>query len=90
VSWFGRKHGLACSSMVAAEVVTADGVVRRVDAEHDPELFWALRDGGGGFAVVTALELRLHGVKQDYDPDDLLRSNHPLVPTNRSSPATPG
>jgi hypothetical protein len=62
VSWFGRKHGLACSSMVAAEVVTADGVVRHVDAEHDPELFWALRGGGGGFAVVTALELRLQPI----------------------------
>jgi FAD/FMN-containing dehydrogenase len=59
LSWFGRKHGLSCSAVLSAEVVTADGVQRRVDAENDPELFWALRGGGGSFAVVTALELRL-------------------------------
>lgn len=59
LSWFGRKHGLSCSSVVAAEVVTADGVQRRVDAENDPELFWGLRGGGGSLAVVTALEVRL-------------------------------
>jgi hypothetical protein len=59
LSWFGRKHGLACNALLAAEVVTADGVVRRVDAEHDPDLFWALRGGGGSFAVVTAVQVRL-------------------------------
>jgi FAD/FMN-containing dehydrogenase len=59
LSWFGRKHGLACTSLLAAEVVTADGVVRRVDADNDPGLFWALRGGGGSFAVVTALEIQL-------------------------------
>lgn len=62
LSWFGRKHGLACSSLLAAEVVTADGVLRRVDADHDGDLFWALRGGGGGLAVVTALELQLQPV----------------------------
>lgn len=66
LSWFGRKHGLSCSSVLAAEVVTADGQHRRVDATHDPELFWALRGGGGGFAVVTALELQLFPVSQVY------------------------
>jgi FAD/FMN-containing dehydrogenase len=59
LSWFGRKHGLSCSSVLAAEVVTADGVLRRVDADNDADLFWAVRGGGGSFAVVTALELRL-------------------------------
>ena len=63
LSWFGRKHGLACSAVVAAEVVTADGQVRHVDADHDADLFWALR-GGGGVAVVTALELRLLPVRE--------------------------
>jgi hypothetical protein len=64
LSWFGRKHGLSCSSVLAAEVVTADGELRRVDPQHEPELFWALRGGGGGFAVVTALELQLFPVRE--------------------------
>ena len=59
VSWFGRSHGLAANSVVAVELVTADGVRRRIDAEHDPELFWAVRGGGGDFGVVTALEFRV-------------------------------
>ncbi|MRG59415.1 FAD-binding protein [Agromyces sp. CFH 90414] len=62
VSWLARSHGLAANHVVAIEVVTADGALRRVDAEHEPELFWALRGGGGDFAVVTALEFRLHDV----------------------------
>ncbi|WP_232331328.1 FAD-binding oxidoreductase [Agromyces laixinhei] len=62
VSWLGRSHGLAANHVVAIELVTADGVARRVDAEHDAELFWALRGGGGDFAVVTALEFRLFDV----------------------------
>jgi hypothetical protein len=64
LSWFGRKHGLACSALLSAEVVTADGQVRRVDADHDADLFWALRGGGGGVAVVTALELQLWPVSE--------------------------
>lgn len=66
LSWFGRKHGLSCSSLLAAEVVTADGQSRRVDADHEPELFWALRGGGGGFAVVTAVELQLFPITDVY------------------------
>ncbi|WP_240665828.1 FAD-binding oxidoreductase [Agromyces sp. LHK192] len=62
VSWLARSHGLAANHVLAIEVVTADGVHRRVDADHDPELFWALRGGGGDFAVVTAMEFRLHEV----------------------------
>ena len=64
LSWFGRKHGLACSALRSAEVVTADGQVRVVDADHDADLFWALRGGGGGVAVVTALELQLWPVSE--------------------------
>lgn len=59
LSWYGRKHGLACNQMVAAEVVLADGILHRVDQHTEPELFWALRGGGGSFGVVTALEFRL-------------------------------
>jgi hypothetical protein len=59
LSWLARRHGLACNSVEAFEVVTADGTALRVDADRHPDLFWALRGGGGSFAVVTALELRL-------------------------------
>src|SRR5512132_2720177 len=51
--WLGRKHGLACNSVVSADVVTADGQLVRVDRDNEPALFWALRGGGGNFGVVT-------------------------------------
>ena len=66
VSWLARSHGLSASSVVALEVVTADGRLRRVDEDHDPELFWALRGGGGSFGIVTALELRLYDISEVY------------------------
>ena len=59
LGWYGRKHGLAANSVTAIELVTADGELRRVDAQNEPELFWALRGGGGNFGVVTALEFDL-------------------------------
>ncbi len=59
ISWHARSLGLAASNVLAIELVTADGVHRRVDAENEPELFWALRGGGGSFGVVTAIEFRL-------------------------------
>jgi FAD/FMN-containing dehydrogenase len=59
LGWYGRKHGLGCNSVTAVELVGADGTERRVDAETEPELFWALRGGGGDFGVVTALEFEL-------------------------------
>ncbi|MGV4889391.1 FAD-binding oxidoreductase (plasmid) [Streptomyces viridosporus] len=59
VSLYGRRTGLAANGVTAAEVVTADGEVRRVDADHEPELLWALRGGGGGLGVVTGVELAL-------------------------------
>ncbi|VVJ20419.1 Uncharacterised protein [Amycolatopsis camponoti] len=59
LSGYGRFAGLAVNGVRAVELVTADGVARRVDAEHDPELFRALRGGGGGFGVVTAVEVAL-------------------------------
>ena len=66
VSWLGRKHGLAANSVLAIELVTADGRLRRVDHENDPDLFWALRGGGGSFGVVTAMEIALHPVPELY------------------------
>ena len=71
-----RSYGLACDNMVSAEVVTADGSHLRADAEHHPDLFWALRGGGGNFGVVTEFEFELH----DVGPELLAgRLFHPLV-----------
>ena len=62
VGFLVRKHGLAIDNLLAAEVVTADGKVVRADAEQHPDLFWALRGGGGNFGVVTRFQFRLHDV----------------------------
>ena len=59
LSFYGRKHGLAVNHVRALEVVTPDGVHRHVDAEHNRDLFCALRGGGGGYAIVTAVEIGL-------------------------------
>ena len=57
--WAARKHGLAADCVRAAEVVLADGTQVRVTADEHPDLFWALRGGGGNFGVVCALELEV-------------------------------
>jgi len=62
IGFLVRKHGLTIDSVLAAEVVTADGRVLDVDAETHPDLFWAIRGGGGNFGVVTRLRFRLHEV----------------------------
>jgi hypothetical protein len=62
----GRSHGYAADHVRSLEVVTADGELRRVDAESEPELFWALRGGKGNFGVVTALEFDLFPVPRLY------------------------
>ena len=62
VSWLARSHGLAVNDVQAIELVDAAGTVRQVDATTDPDLFWALRGGGGSFGVVTGFRLRLHTV----------------------------
>ena len=63
VGYLVRKHGLTIDSLLAAEVVTADGELVRVDAEHHPDLFWAIRGGGGNFGVATRFKYRLHPVE---------------------------
>jgi FAD/FMN-containing dehydrogenase len=60
--WLERKHGLACDNLVAAELVTSEGELVRASEEENSELLWALRGGGGGFGVLTTLEMRLHPV----------------------------
>jgi hypothetical protein len=57
-----RTYGLTVDNLRAVDLVTADGERRRVDADHEPDLFWGLRGGGGNFGVATALEYRLHPV----------------------------
>ncbi|WP_327581309.1 FAD-binding oxidoreductase [Nonomuraea sp. NBC_00507] len=66
VSWFGRKHGFAADSVRAFDVVTADGEQATVTADTDPDLFWALRGGGGDFALVTAIEFDLYPAPSLY------------------------
>ena len=60
IGFLVRKFGMTIDSVLAAEVVTADGRHRRVDAEHEPDLFWAIRGGGGNFGVVTRIQFRLN------------------------------
>jgi FAD/FMN-containing dehydrogenase len=65
-SWFARKYGLGCSSVTAVEIVTGDGELRRVDAEHDPDLFWAVRGGAGNAGIVTSIEFTVYPCAQVY------------------------
>jgi hypothetical protein len=66
LSWLARKHGIGANQVVAIELVTAEGEFLRVDRENDPDLFWALRGGGGAFGVVTAIEFNLFPITQVY------------------------
>ena len=66
LGWLARRYGLAANSVTAAEIVTPDGRLVRADARHEPDLFWAVRGGGGSVGVVTALEMTLYPVREVY------------------------
>jgi len=66
IGWLARRHGLASNSILSADVVLADGRLVHVDESSEPELFWALRGGGGSFAAVVALEIALYPVAELY------------------------
>jgi FAD/FMN-containing dehydrogenase len=62
IGYLVRKYGMTIDSLLAAEIVTADGQILHVDAENHPDLFWAIRGGGGNFGVATRFKFRLHPV----------------------------
>ena len=66
IGWLGRRHGLAANSVTAIEAVTMDGQIVRASADVEPDLFWAMRGGGGNFAIVTAIEFALYPIAEVY------------------------
>jgi UDP-N-acetylenolpyruvoylglucosamine reductase len=66
LSWLARKHGIGANQVTAIEVVTASGDIVRTDWANEPDLFWALRGGGGSFAIVTAIEFNLFPLSEVY------------------------
>jgi FAD/FMN-containing dehydrogenase len=66
LGWLARRYGLQANSVTAVELVTADGEVVRADERLEPDLFWALRGGGGNFGVVTAVEFELRPISHIY------------------------
>jgi len=74
-----RKYGLTIDQLLAAEVVTADGQLLRADADTNPDLFWAIRGGGGNFGVVTRFQFRLHPVASVVGGVLILPATPPVI-----------
>ena len=92
IGWLTRKHGLTIDSLVSVELVTADGRLVTASADEHPDLFWAIRGGGGNFGVVTRFQFRLYPVGEIIGGTlfmpatrDVLRS---LVPIAARRPTT--
>jgi FAD/FMN-containing dehydrogenase len=66
MGWLARRYGLAANSVTAVEIVTPDGRLVRADADHEADIFWAVRGGGGSLGVVTALEMTLYSAPELY------------------------
>jgi FAD/FMN-containing dehydrogenase len=66
IGWLARRYGLAANSVSAAQIVTPDGRLVRADADHEADLFWAVRGGGGSVGVVTSLDMSLYPVRKVY------------------------
>ena len=66
IGWLARKHGMQANAVTAIELITADGRLVRADHEHEPELFWALRGGGGNYGVVTSVEFEVQPLRELY------------------------
>jgi FAD/FMN-containing dehydrogenase len=66
MGWLARKYGLSADSVIAIELVTAEGELIQASQEHNRDLFWGLRGGGGGFGVVTGMEIQLYPVTTVY------------------------
>ena len=86
VGWLMPKHGLALDNLHAAEVVLADGRVVRASADEHPDLFWAIRGGGGNFGIATSLEYNLHPVGPLVTGGVVV---HPLTRALRRAAAVP-
>src|SRR3954462_3018839 len=87
-SWLSRRHGLAANSVLAIELVTADGRLVRCDRDHEPELFWALRGGGGSFGGVNAVQFVLYPPAPAAAPAaSCPRSSSSSTPPRRCTPA---
>jgi FAD/FMN-containing dehydrogenase len=90
IGWLARKHGMQTNAVSAIELITAEGELIRTDPGHHPELFWALRGGGGNFGVVTAIEFAVVPVRELYtgalffeveQSADVLHAWNELLPT---------
>jgi FAD/FMN-containing dehydrogenase len=66
MGWLARKYGMSADSIIHLDIVTPDGIMRRANPKENGDLFWALRGGGGGFGVVTGMEIRLYPLARVY------------------------